>query len=295
MFDAGWFYGFVFSATNCYDRCIMNPIIKRILAFCDKVNNFIYWGFNKNGNVIYSPDGKTKLGLRAGTIDKFIVWETWKIKEYDHPETKISPADTVVDIGAHIGAFTVWAANRALEGLVISYEANPENYQQLEKNVKLNNLSNVRIYNLAIAGNSGSRKLYLGDTNNGMGSFYESQTNKFVIVPAISLTEVFIDNNLNKIDVLKLDVEGAEYEILLNCPPDYLKKIKSIVFEYHDYLRNGHDHHELSGWLQKNGFGVREPKISFTNKLFGAGLMIAWREDGAGNRTSLEPIKVYHS
>ena len=74
-------------------------------------------------------------------------------------------------------------------------------------------------------------KLFLNEDDAGHSMFSESS--KSVNVDSTSLKQIFDDNNIEYCDFLKLDCEGAEYEIIKNLPSEYFKKIKKMVIEYH--------------------------------------------------------------
>jgi hypothetical protein len=75
-------------------------------------------------------------------------------------------------------------------------------------------------------------------------------------VPTTTLDAIVAELQLEHCDFLKIDCEGAEYEILLNARPATLRKMRHICLEYHDGS-TGHSHHELVALFEANGFAVR--------------------------------------
>ena len=123
--------------------------------------------------------------IRRGTSDKFVIDETWRKKEYGGTHK-----GTVVDLGANIGAFTIYAAQNAER--VIAVEASSENLQLLEKNVKLNKLDNVFIENACISSRYGTSTLYFHTINNGMSStLYKGPSKHSESVRNITFRELF--------------------------------------------------------------------------------------------------------
>ncbi|MDP3790211.1 MAG: FkbM family methyltransferase, partial [Candidatus Omnitrophota bacterium] len=121
-----------------------------------------------------------------------------------------------------------------------------------EENVRLNNADkNIHIFNRGVSGKRGARRLFIDHNNPGGHSMFNG-SGGFIEIDTVSLSDIFDDNGLSHCDFLKMDCEGAEYEILYNTPLEYLKRIKSISMEYHD---NG-DISGLASFLEENGFKV---------------------------------------
>jgi len=201
--------------------------------------------------------GSAKFEIRCWTSDRTAVWETWKKKMYNPRGFEINKGDIIVDIGGNIGAFSIYAAVKAKEGKVFAYEPSPENFKRLEKNIRLNRLTNVFPFMKAVDGKAGKNKLYLSKWNFGGHSLFDlpvMNEPESVDVECVTLKGIFVQNNLPKIDFLKIDCEGGEYGILLSTPPEYLRKIGKISMEYHKIP--GHDISRLIELLEEVGFEV---------------------------------------
>lgn len=142
----------------------------------------------------------------------------------------------VVDIGANVGFFTLYILSRLHGAKVFSYEPIPTNFRQLERNLQLNSGLCVTCFQKAVAGQSGYIPLHC-DSGNGYtttASINEGGSNTGTItVEAVSLLDVFRENGLERCDLLKMDCEGAEFEILYNCPRKIMDQIGNIVIEVH--------------------------------------------------------------
>jgi len=174
-------------------------------------------------------EGK-KFIIRNNTIDEFVVNATVRLGEY-HNQIELTEEDIWLDIGGHIGSFTVDIADKVKE--VYSYEPDLENYKLLHKNTE--KINNIHIFSLAIVGNKDKkRNLYefvQGDENTGGHSFIgEKGLGKLLQVSCTNINEVIELNGINKI---KLDCEGSEYEIIKAIKEENLEKIREIIFEYH--------------------------------------------------------------
>ena len=213
-------------------------------------------GLVRGTKVTYRLRNGLKLEMRAGTWDGKILHEIFVAKCHNPKGFEISETDTVVDIGAQIGLFSCFAALQARKGKVYSFEPSPENFAMLAHNVKLNNLRNVMAYHKAVTQKGGKISLFITDSHTGGHSIYKSAAStRKVSVEAITLAKIIEENNLRKIDFLKMDCEGAEYEILFNLPRAYFERIGRIAMEYHN-LDESRNVAKLADFLGKQGYRV---------------------------------------
>jgi FkbM family methyltransferase len=148
----------------------------------------------------------------------------------------VALSGAVVDIGANIGAFTLDAATRYPAAIVHAYEPDPPTCDVLRRNVEANGLaSRVRIWNEAVAGESGTLRLWRGD-GSVVASAHLPQLRRgeSCDVPAVTL-ETVLSRTSGRIGVLKMDCEGAEAEIL-EAAGSALDAVDFIVAEYHAEL-----------------------------------------------------------
>ncbi len=135
--------------------------------------------------------------------------------------------DIVVDIGAHMGRYTIPSAKSVgVSGKVIAVEAHPYNFGILQHNIKLNKLTNVSALNRAVYSKKANLKLYLPDEDLGYTMHHSLMTNylstkynneierKYVEVEADTLDNLLKSSGITTVNWIKIDVEGAEYEVL---------------------------------------------------------------------------------
>ncbi len=152
--------------------------------------------------------------------------------EYAAAGFSVGPGQRVVDGGANVGAFAVLAARAGAE--VFAYEPHPETFRHLERNtaglgvrcVQAALVAEAREPTVALAVGSES------DTHHRLGGDGEA-----VHVPALALADAIADG----IDLLKLDVEGAEFELLLRAPDDVLARARRIACEVHPWAGEAGD------------------------------------------------------
>lgn len=121
--------------------------------------------------------------------------------------------------------------------------------------MRLNKIKNVLPLNLGVYSNRKKIKLYLDKTNTG-GHSTIIKSDKYVYIDCITLQDIFKKFNIERRDFLKMDCEGAEYDILFNTPKNVLNKIYKISLEYH-HTKSNHLVYRLKKYLEKNGFTVK--------------------------------------
>lgn len=170
----------------------------------------------------------------------------------------------IIDIGANVGFFTMFALSKYPNCTVYSYEPVYSNFKQLAKNRDLNRSKKMFCFNMAVCGHGGKIDICLDTTD----SFSTSATIiaskdkniKSIEVPCSSLSDVFKENKIDKCDLLKLDCEGAEYEILYNAPEEVILKIDQMAIEVHQG-KNEHENLEsLKDFLTKSDFHLFQLK-----------------------------------
>lgn len=233
--------------------------------------------WNKKTAVVKVGEGN-RFKVRVNTSDILLIWEIWKFRVYEDARVSIRPGDVVVDIGAHIGVFAVWAAQRAQGGRVYAYEASRANYELLVENQRLNGAPNLHAENLAVFDQPGRHDFYRPGGNGALGSLLQDQRAEKEVVTATTLPDLLADRGLERIDYLKMDVEGAEYPILLHCPAETLDRVSNVVLEYHELEGAPWGPRDLEDRLRACGFQVsREPGLWGQTALFGTGMIVAWR------------------
>ena len=194
------------------------------------------------------------LYTRRNRSDMQMIDEIWAYRKYDYFGYRIAPDSTVVDIGANIGTFSVYAATVCGASRVLSFEPHPENYRLLTKNVEQNQLRNVTCVNQAIAGSRGARLLRLHPRDSGCHSLVTRSHKATIEVDCCTLDDIFDRFALTRIHYLKVDCEGAEYEIFENGT-SRLRQIDRISMETH--TTSDRKSADLERLLRAHGFAVR--------------------------------------
>jgi len=175
-----------------------------------------------------------RIKVRPKTDDLRIVKSNFIKKNYTKNFVQIARDSIVVDVGAHIGSFSISVARSAYK--VLAFEPEPTNYQMLKKNMELNHLENMSIFEMAVSGISGYQDIYTCQGGSSADySLYEGETmnRKMGRIPTISVEDIIKREGLPRIDFLKLDCEGAEHDIVRNMSFETAAKIMGITLEMH--------------------------------------------------------------
>jgi len=191
----------------------------------------VYFKLLKDEYVIFETKNNLKIKIRVNSTDLMALTNVWMINEYKIEKFKIKKDDIMIDVGAHIGLFSLLASKSCFAGKIFSYEPINENFEMLIQNIKSNKLKNIFPFNLAVSKNTSNVKLFL-DKDESAHSIFQKNTS-YVTVESISLQKIFDDNDINFCKILKLDCEGAEYEIIDSLPDKYFEKIQNMIIEYH--------------------------------------------------------------
>jgi FkbM family methyltransferase len=148
----------------------------------------------------------------------------------------VQPADRVIlDVGANIGLFTLYAARCASQARIFALEPFPATFARLLTTVRDHHLeARVTCLNYAATGTTGIR--VMPDLNVPSQRRSLSSSAKALSGTQVSgetLEQILDENALQHVDLLKMDIEGSEYEVLLSTPKKTLAQIDRIALEYH--------------------------------------------------------------
>ncbi len=213
------------------------------------------------------PHKKLHLKLRNPQVEIIVrsAMDIWSVKEtfldqfYTRFGTPVQAGWTIIDIGAAIGEYSLYAALAKPGVRVFAFEPFSDSYQILHKNLVINGLQTVKAFQKAVWGRTGTLNLNL-ETGEPLQIYsYDAKSgddkSEGLLVEALSLEEAIQSIQIDKVDLLKMDCEGAEYEILRNASRETLAKIDRIIMEYHD-LSPIDNHSILVENLQKEGYRV---------------------------------------
>ncbi len=198
-----------------------------------------------------------KFKSRQGTLD-FLFHSRY----YEPQTTKYliskKNADTLIDIGAHIGKFAVISSKTFKK--VYAIEANPLNFKSLSENISVNNIKNIAHYNLALSNKVG--KVNIGNINDNTGTSKIVENGKGMKVSALTLDKFISKEKIDakKVSVVLMDVEGHEGLILEGAKSFLSKTSADLIIECFDPKK-------IESQLSKYGY-KKKAVLDFYNYLF---------------------------
>lgn len=175
--------------------------------------------------------------------------------------------DTVIDIGAHIGRYTITSSKQVGNtGRVVAIEADPENFELLKRNIALNKLTNVLTLNYAVFSTRTRMKLYEQSASAKYNSIMltRARTMNYVEVNADTLDSILEQNTINQVNWIKIDVEGAEFEVLKGSTKTLSSNDISLLVEIHNIDDPSH-YDNILNFLKYHNY-----EITFENR-YGSG------------------------
>ncbi len=197
-------------------------------------------------------DKKVNLILRD-QVDISVMREIFKIREYKKVEDVIRNAKfPILDVGAHAGFFSIYASSLNSKIKIYALEIEKNNITTMKKNFENNEISNVEIIEAGLSCISGEQNLIVSDDSI---SHRISIMDEGIKIKAYSLKDLCGNYKIKKLSLLKMDIEGDEFNILNNINSEEFNLFDNIILEYHD-TKNNH-HKELETILRENKFGVQ--------------------------------------
>lgn len=186
----------------------------------------------------------------------------------------VEEEDVVVDVGANIGVFTIYAGTKT-RNRVYAVEPYPNNFEALRQNVQMNGLEHVVSLQLAISDRNGTERFVASGQSQHHRlekMRFEQGEEEYIEVPSMTFKGFMDSYRVGQIDFLKLDCEGAEEAIFQTTPASYLRRVRKIALEFHDHLTQT-KHEGLQRMLEQMGFTTR----LYWDGESSLGFIYAWR------------------
>jgi FkbM family methyltransferase len=237
------------------------------------------WSAFHSGELIYRLQikrvGNFDVAFRSGTADESVLDHSFDKDIFfaGVPEYHVGATDVIIDVGAHIGTFSMLAARKAPQGRIYAIEASLETFNYLRTNIALNRLDHVRPFYLALSDRKGTVRLH-HDRGNWGHSIMKEMSSRGEEVPSDTLENFLGENRIEDCAFIKFNCEGAEFPILMNTSNEILRTIRMMLVLYHEDLAEGYSLAALRAKLEEAGFTteLRNPRRT-------RGWLIAQRKD----------------
>lgn len=180
-----------------------------------------------------APDGVTKLRARKGTGDEWVLGEVWERNTYQLANEQFQGSGIFVDLGGNIGIASLFALSQGAKRTV-AYEAATDTFELLKANTAGRP---VTCHNRPVWGDHREVTLIKRMGNSHVAGIRTADCSKDVPgiqpIQTVTLEDVFADNGIESCDVLKMDIEHAEYSIFASAKPETVARIRRLVMEFH--------------------------------------------------------------
>lgn len=183
-----------------------------------------------------------RLSYRPGSSDPWAIYnhlmKPAHRDEYAPPrELALAPGDVrcVMDVGANVGVTALYFSRIFPNAAIYAFEPAPDNFAVLQKNVA--NCDRIRAFNFALGAKDEMLELFASDNPINFGGYSlhaaGSNTTKRIQIPVRNVATVLAELGLTKVDVLKVDTEGAEWDIVTAFPEDVIARASYVTGELH--------------------------------------------------------------
>ena len=176
------------------------------------------------------PNIKYEIFIRKQTSDIATFYQIFGNQEYGEVPIKFSPK-TIIDLGANIGLASIFFANKYPNSKILAIEPEESNFKMLKKNTE--NYKNITLFKNAIS-NLNGLNVSVQDEGYGKWGFMTKIIDSKLKneVKTVSIDTLVNDYNISSIDILKIDVEGAEKELFESNFEAWLPITKCIIIEF---------------------------------------------------------------
>lgn len=227
-----------------------------------------------------------KISLDLNQFSQKIMWNFLSNSRSYEPETSqfvervLKEGDCFVDIGAHIGYFSLLAAKIVGDhGTVFSFEPEKKNYDQLKQNIAMNGLTNIKTFNIALSSDDKESELFVNSDNDGGHALWDVSKHPFnknsrhahvkQAVTVATLDSIIQSESIDRIHLIKIDTEGTEYNILQGSLNTIKRcKVPYIICEINRFglKQMGTDENRLREFMKDLGYESylireKEPKL----------------------------------
>jgi FkbM family methyltransferase len=204
-------------------------------AILEGLNSFFSTGTREEIYPVFYPKVRTPLYLRRGTSDFSNFIQIFVRAEYS-PCFSFYP-ENILDLGSYIGLSAVYFANRFPNAKIICVEPSSDNYEMLKLNTRA--YQNITTINAGVWSHKAALKIVNQIEGDWGNIIQEVSSEDSDIINALSITDIITEYELDKIDFLKIDIEGSEKQVFLNNTEGWIDLVRTVACETHDRFLPG--------------------------------------------------------
>lgn len=230
-----------------------------------KTKNILRSKFLKKEFIYTRNKLKLKLDVNRD-VDKHYYWGEFEKENIDFFRSLIRENQTIFDVGANIGIYSLVASQKLNEGgNIFCFEPSEWAFNRLNENIALNGFSNIEVIKKGISDKSGTINFYVcrDDAYNSIGVKPMMEVEKIVPISVTTIDEFCEEQKISHIDILKIDAEGADYLVLKGAVGMLNKPNSPIIFcEFNRNISDGFDFskNDFVNYLINNNYLIYELK-----------------------------------
>lgn len=236
--------------------------LKKYLPFIEASGIYLRLKMRKYSNLKISKL-KHPFSIRSNAYD-YATFEEVILEEAYNISLAFEPRN-IIDGGGNIGLTAIFLSSKYPDATIISLEPDKENFKLLQQNAQA--YKNIQSINMGIWNKQ--TNLLVKDEGQGNNGFFVVETDEVSndVIPSVSIYDIMKKMNWKYIDILKLDVEGAEKEIFSSGYQDWLPKTKVLIIELHDRIKAGCSKAVLSAVSEYDfSLAISGENLVFTNQ-----------------------------
>ena len=218
------------------------------------------WRKSNPKNILHYKNGIAfNISKNKTSVSKSLVFQSnYEFNETNLVKKVIKPGWTVIDVGANFGWYSIHFSQLVGQnGKVFVFEPVPETYEELNSNIKLNSSQNIKVFNFALGNKDGSISFGVPAFDGGSGASSEFlKYSKRIRTTMRQLDDVMKEQNINKVDFIKVDIEGGELNMLKGAEKlleHFRPKILIEIVDIH-CQRFGHSPVDVYQFLINKGY-----------------------------------------
>lgn len=195
--------------------------------------------FNGESSFLHKVNEEVTMRLYRDSKLSRMIYDGFEQEETAYMQTVLKPGDTMLDIGANVGLFTMLAAQQVgATGRVLSFEPSPTTFLRLEENVAINDFNHVQCFNIGLSDKSGTLDFYTSQSGHDAWDSFavdaRGRLGNSVSVPVQALDEIVQTHTITRIDFIKIDVEGWEKFVIMGGTECLTTQSPIVMVEFTD-------------------------------------------------------------